>query len=124
MPGSPSALSDLVAPLAARGVQAEVNLPEGLDLSAEHEALLYRVAQEGVRNAIKHADPGRVDIVVLENGNRVVLWVIDDGVGFAVDQNGAERGAFRDSGAARSRRGRRRRSGGRIHPRHGHPCPG
>jgi len=80
--GLAAALFDLVAPVAARGVKTHVEVPEDLELSAEGEALMFRVAQEAVRNAAAHADPRRLDLVVSETPDRVSLTVSDDGCGF------------------------------------------
>ncbi len=80
--GLAAALSDLVAPLAARGIETEVEVPEGLQLEAEDEALLFRVAQEAVRNAAAHAGAHRLSVTVSENEAHVALTVADDGRGF------------------------------------------
>src|SRR4029077_19492467 len=53
--GLDNALDELLAPLAASGVETSVAIDENVHLSAETEALLYRVAQEAVRNATSHA---------------------------------------------------------------------
>jgi signal transduction histidine kinase len=42
---------------------------------------LYRIAQEAVMNAIKHAEAQQVHISLLENETNVTLAVSDDGVG-------------------------------------------
>jgi signal transduction histidine kinase len=47
----------------------------GLDLSA------YRIVQEALTNALKHAGPAHVDVVVRYESNRLLLIVDDDGVG-------------------------------------------
>ncbi len=54
-------------------------------LSAEVEAGLYRMAQEGLNNAVRHARPNYIRIEVCYEEQAVVLTVIDDGKGFAVD---------------------------------------
>ena len=92
--GLPAALTDLVAPAAGRGIETGVHVPEDLELPPEQEALLYRVAQEAVRNALKHADAERIDITVLDFPDRAALWVTDDGKGFDVEGNGAPEGHF------------------------------
>jgi signal transduction histidine kinase len=84
--GLAAALSDLMAPLARRGLHTRVDAPEELELPPETEALLFRVAQEATRNAAAHADASRVDLVVSETPERVRLTVQDDGRGFTVDQ--------------------------------------
>jgi two-component system sensor histidine kinase UhpB len=42
---------------------------------------IYRVVQEGVINALRHAQPTRVDVEVRGDPQRIVVTVIDDGVG-------------------------------------------
>ncbi len=86
--GLAAAISDLVAPVAARGVETGVEVPEDLDLSPEDEALLFRVAQETVRNAAAHAGAHRLDLVVSQEADRVSLSVADDGRGLDPAQAG------------------------------------
>ena len=45
---------------------------------------LFRVAQEALRNAERHAGASRVDIVLEERDDQVVLRITDDGQGFDV----------------------------------------
>jgi two-component system NarL family sensor kinase len=80
--GLASALSDLVGPVAARGIETAVDAPAALDIAPEDEALLFRVAQEAVRNAVAHAAPRRLEIAVTENDRHIALTVADDGSGF------------------------------------------
>ena len=49
-------------------------------------AALYRVAQEALRNAARHANASRVDIRLRQNGADAMLEIEDDGVGFDVAQ--------------------------------------
>ena len=44
-----------MAPLSARGVDVTVNVPDGLALPSEVERLIFRTAQEAIRNAASHA---------------------------------------------------------------------
>jgi two-component system sensor histidine kinase UhpB len=59
------------------------------DLSAELgpsiALAIYRVAQEGLINALRHAQPRHVDIDLRSDGHDVVVAVTDDGVGMAPD---------------------------------------
>ena len=48
-------------------------------------ALLYRIAQEAVANAAKHAKASRVQVEALSAGDGVTLRVRDDGRGFVPD---------------------------------------
>ena len=43
---------------------------------------LYHIAQEAVMNAIKHANPHKIDIALARNGRKLTLAVWDDGRGF------------------------------------------
>ncbi|HEX6248587.1 MAG TPA: GAF domain-containing sensor histidine kinase [Nocardioidaceae bacterium] len=45
-------------------------------------AVLYRIAQEAVNNAVKHADATRAVLSIRRVGDSIVLSVTDDGVGF------------------------------------------
>jgi two-component system NarL family sensor kinase len=80
--GLASALSDLLGPVAARGIETEVEVPSDLVLSAADEALVFRVAQEAVRNAVAHAAAHRLAIALSEERDTVKLSVADDGIGF------------------------------------------
>ena len=53
-----------------------------LALDRAGEALLFRGAQEAVRNTIDHTVATRVDIAVANGDGRVRLRVHDDGAGF------------------------------------------
>jgi len=57
---------------------------EGKDqrLAPEIEAGLYRVAQEALNNALKHAQASHIAIHLCQNQTTAVLEIIDDGLGF------------------------------------------
>jgi signal transduction histidine kinase len=80
--GLQAALEDLMSPLRARNVAVTVALPEGLELPPPVEALMYRVAQEGVRNVIRHAAARAAHLDVTVEDRCFVLHVRDDGTGF------------------------------------------
>ncbi|WP_295851789.1 ATP-binding protein [uncultured Microbacterium sp.] len=81
--GLASALQDLAATARTRGADVVLDLRMPVDdLSEEHERLLYRVAQEALRNAVTHAAPCRVVITVAAEDGGTVLTVADDGPGF------------------------------------------
>jgi two-component system, NarL family, sensor kinase len=52
------------------------------DTDPETKALLFRAAQEGMSNVIRHARATRVDVALENMGGRLVLTVQDDGIGF------------------------------------------
>lgn len=43
---------------------------------------IYRIVQEGITNALKHAAASRIDISILADDNRVELAIVDNGRGF------------------------------------------
>jgi signal transduction histidine kinase len=57
-------------------------LAPGVDLTA------YRVVQEGLTNALKHAQAGRAEVLVRYRGSRVELVVTDDGDGDGAGEGG------------------------------------
>lgn len=50
------------------------------------ETALYRVVQEAMTNVVRHARATRVDVLAERRGDRVMVMVEDDGVGFNPDQ--------------------------------------
>jgi two-component system, NarL family, sensor kinase len=80
--GLRTAVLDLLAPLSARGIAVEAEVPDDLGVAPETEELIFRSAQEAVRNVAKHADAERVELTVKRSNGRVVMTVSDDGRGF------------------------------------------
>lgn len=80
------AIEDLATRARGRGLDAAVDVSKWTTDSTPPEApLLYRGAQEALRNIVKHADARRVQFVLQSPESRAVLDVIDDGVGFEPD---------------------------------------
>lgn len=80
--GLPAALEDLIAPAAAAGIQASVST-DGVELASDAEAaLVWRVAQEAVRNALRHSRATTLAVTVRGDGEKLALDVVDDGSGF------------------------------------------
>jgi two-component system NarL family sensor kinase len=108
--GLAAALDDLVAPAAASGVTATVEVGYLASSGEDAVALVWRTAQEAVRNALRHARCRRLEVQVLEVTGNLVLRVADDGVGFVP-------GAFSGNGGLglRGLRDLIRDAGGRLH---------
>ena len=51
-------------------------------LGSQLESTIYRIVQEAVNNVIKHANAQNVSIILEKRGNRVLVIIEDDGVGF------------------------------------------
>ena len=80
--GLAAAVDDLVAPLVAAGTTVDVDVSGADGASRPAVALVWRVAQESVRNVARHARADRMSLTVRHETDRVVLEVVDDGVGF------------------------------------------
>lgn len=66
------------------GLRCSFQCPEPIELDNDTEAThLYRIAQEAVGNARRHASPGAIWIRLEQSEGRIVLAVQDNGVGFA-----------------------------------------
>lgn len=81
--GLDAALRDLASPLSARGATVELRVDGDDRLDPDTQALVYRVAQEAVRNVIAYADASTVSVEVDVVDSTARLLVADDGRGFA-----------------------------------------
>lgn len=68
-------------------VEFELKMDEGIDTQIQLNSLeginFYRIAQEALNNAIKHAEAERIEIFIAQNGkNQISLSVKDNGKGF------------------------------------------
>ncbi len=55
------------------------------DLGPSVTLAIYRVVQEGLINALRHAQASRVDVSVQSDAHRMVVMINDDGVGLPAD---------------------------------------
>lgn len=83
--GIDNALRDLLEPLSTNGVAVSLDAPAATGLPAATTTLLFRVAQEALRNAGKHADATQVSVRLRQRGDTVRLEVSDNGRGFTPD---------------------------------------
>ena len=82
--GLESALSDLLAKLELRGMRTKLLVEvDTTTLPNDSVRLLYRAAQEGLRNVVAHANASSVEVILRRAGrSAVALSVSDNGVGF------------------------------------------
>lgn len=90
------ALADRTQAMSGIAVRVAVDLADGDGgahgrLEPELESSVYRLVQEGLNNAVKHAEPTVVSIEVQGDGEMVTVRVEDDGKGFDPE---AERDGF------------------------------
>jgi two-component system sensor histidine kinase UhpB len=55
------------------------------DLGPSVALTIYRVVQEGLINALRHAQPSHVAVSVQADAEQIVVTVEDDGIGLPVD---------------------------------------
>ena len=104
----------------SRGIAVACDVDESVvaDLSPGTALALYRIAQEALGNAAKHAAPTRVDVRLLRIGGDVVLTVADDGQGVRARAGRRWRPRARQYARARAPAGRHVRAGQPARARH------
>jgi len=81
--GLVAALTKRAAAVAARyETRVELSLCDEPDLPLAAKEALYRIAQEALQNAIKHARPSQVEVGLTRQPDGYWLEVCDNGVGF------------------------------------------
>lgn len=58
--------------------------PFPLDKGVEDH--LFRILQESVSNTLRHAKAKELEVLLIKRGDQVILRVVDDGVGFEVEE--------------------------------------
>jgi two-component system, NarL family, sensor histidine kinase UhpB len=81
--GLADTLENLVRDWQRRNPSVELSLQHDLraDLGPSITLAIYRVVQEGLINAVRHAQATRIDISLRSTRDRIVVTVVDDGVG-------------------------------------------
>ena len=88
--GLASALQSRLEAVESRaGLETEFHIDKEITLDAQVEAALYRIAQEALNNALKHAQARRVAVSLGQDEQCVRLEIADDGNGY--DPAGARR---------------------------------
>jgi two-component system, NarL family, sensor histidine kinase UhpB len=107
--GLRSGLDALVGSLRQHGTTwVDAALPDRLPpMSAEAELAVYRIAQEALTNAVRHAEAGRITLALEVSEGQLELTVTDDGVGTAEEHG--------DGQGIRGMRERALLIGGRLH---------
>jgi signal transduction histidine kinase len=84
----PLALQELAATMSRLfGGTIEVLIDHDIPVSdAKVSQHLYRIAQEALSNALRHANAKRIEIRLRQHAGQLVLTVTDDGSGFALQQ--------------------------------------
>jgi two-component system sensor histidine kinase UhpB len=85
--GLVSALTELTTTFGrVSGIRVRHQFDQSLpDLERDAELAVYRIAQESLTNVARHAHATRVDVALEGSLDSVILRVVDDGRGFAVE---------------------------------------
>lgn len=90
--GLHEAIDDMVGAM-SKSSDVEIdyeNLMDTRQLNEEQKVMLYRIIQELVNNAIKHAQPNSILVQLSSHNDSLTLMVEDDGIGF--DKESVEQG--------------------------------
>lgn len=77
------------------GIRVDLRVTGGPRLAAEQELALYRVAQEALSNAVRHARTRTVHVSLRVGETATILTVTDDGQGFTTNPSHEPRDAGR-----------------------------
>jgi two-component system, NarL family, sensor kinase len=80
--GLEAALSDVLARANSNGAATDLHISPDLTLSVEQESLVFRTAQEAVRNVATHASASHVAVNLAGENGSYELRVTDDCIGF------------------------------------------
>jgi signal transduction histidine kinase len=88
-----AALRRYVEFLTADGaLDVEMDIDPAVRLAPDEQIEIFRIVQEGLANARRHAGARSAWVSIAQRGGRRVVSVRDDGVGFAGDEEGAGQG--------------------------------
>jgi two-component system sensor histidine kinase UhpB len=87
--GLAAALRQLCVEAERTGVLVDRDISSGVTLEREAEVVVYRVAQEAITNALRHADAEQIRLTLKPESNATVVRIRDDGRGIADAPEGA-----------------------------------
>jgi signal transduction histidine kinase len=88
--GLEAALTDLCASARSRGLTVRLDVAPGLEMRQQAAATVYRIAQEAVRNTLRHSRAEELCVSLVQDDGLVRLEVADDGRGFEGSLVGAD----------------------------------
>jgi signal transduction histidine kinase len=71
---------DVLRRVTGRAIELRVGAPPPLGAAAAGQ--VFRIAQEALQNALRHAEAERIEVRLEDGGGKLVLTVADDGRGF------------------------------------------
>lgn len=67
---------------AAKSLQINLYRPDALSMKASEQIILFRIVQEVLQNAMKHAFAKTIEIKIKEDNRLLTIYISDDGTGF------------------------------------------
>lgn len=83
--GLHAALLEVLRTIESGGTRTRLELPSNMRLRQDRASLIFRVAQEVLRNVAAHAEAKHVSVTLKEVNKMAVLRISDDGKGFTHD---------------------------------------
>lgn len=77
----PASLADLLEAMVPESIELTLDFSAYVSQHAKHEEAIYRICQEAVSNAVRHARARTLSVRALVRAGRAVVLVEDDGVG-------------------------------------------
>ncbi|MCF2491022.1 ATP-binding protein [Dyadobacter sp. CY347] len=87
-------LCEQSAELSGIKIEFDGEVTRRIEMSRPMEIGLYRIAQEALNNAVKHANADKIKIKLEQNKNHIILEISDDGKGFLISNLKSEEGIF------------------------------
>ena len=84
--GLQAALLEVLREIKKKGTKTKLDLPPDLRLREDRAALIFRVAQEILRNVAAHAEAKNVVVELVTEEGAAILSIQDDGKGFSEDE--------------------------------------
>ncbi len=68
------------------GIKCEAALSDNIDCDEKLSTALFRICQEALTNAARHAESGYVKVSLAQKGDNIVMSISDDGKGIPADK--------------------------------------
>jgi two-component system NarL family sensor kinase len=81
--GLEAALLEVLAEIKRKGTNTKLDLPPNLRLRQDRAALIFRIANESLRNVAAHAQAKNVTVELTTEDGSAILSIQDDGKGFS-----------------------------------------
>lgn len=67
-------------------IRLELSSPSFIPLSSDRQIMIFRIVQEAIQNAIKHAKPNNIFINITEQNNVLEASIKNDGISFCQNE--------------------------------------